>query len=187
MARDPKPHSFSPAIATEHGVIAAVLINHLSFWIEHNRANKVNFHDERWWTYNSLKAFEKQFPYLTLKQIRGALEKLVEKNVLLTGHFHENKYDRRTWYAFADETRYLDLEPVATDLPSGANGHAVKGKSVCRQGQMDSLTRANGLAPEGKSLVNTDVNTDVNQMVPTREQHIELQLSAARRAPRRLS
>jgi hypothetical protein len=186
MARDPKPHSFSPAVAKEHGVIAAVLINHIAFWIEHNRANRKHFHEGHWWTYNSIKAFAEQFIYLTKKQIRGTLEKLVEKKVLLTGHFHENKYDRQTWYAFTDETRFLDPEPVATDLPSGANGLAPKGKSVCPGGQMELPTKANGVAPEGKSLITTDVNTGVNQMVATREQHVQLQLEAARRAPKRL-
>jgi len=147
MTREAKSHSFSHAHAKEFGIVAAIFIRNLAFWIEHNRANRTNFYDDRWWTYNSIKAFQKLFWYLTEKQIRGALEKLVEKGGLFTGHYHENKYDRRTWYAFADEVRFLDPDVPASDLPSGAHPSDRAGESNGPSEKMDMPKGAGGSAP----------------------------------------
>jgi hypothetical protein len=145
--------------------LPAILIYHLAFWIDLNRANQRNFHDGHWWSYNSVPAFQKLFPYMTPKQIRSGLEKLVKEGVLLTGHFHENKYDRSLWYAFVDEGRFLEPEKAQmTDLPSGANAFDDSGKPTRQRGQIDQPTRADGSAGSGTCLLRTDVNQGVNQM-----------------------
>lgn len=129
-------HMFDPQIAKEYGVNAAIIFQNLAYWIEHNRANETNFHDGRYWTYNSVRAFAELFPYLTDKQIRSALKKLEEGGMILVGNYNKSTYDRTRWYAFAE-----------------------KGLSICPTGQMDFTYRANGSAPEGEPI--PDINTDV--------------------------
>ena len=57
-------HVFDIEVAQMVGVNAAVLLENISRWCEHNQANNTNFHDGHYWTYNSMKAFEKLFPYI---------------------------------------------------------------------------------------------------------------------------
>lgn len=129
-------HMFDPQIAKEYGVNAAIIFQNLAYWIEHNRANGANFHDGRYWTYNSVKAFSELFPYLTEKQIRGALKKLEEGGMILVGNYNRSAYDRTRWYALAD-----------------------KGLSICAKGQMDFRERENENAQEGEPI--PDINTDI--------------------------
>lgn len=129
-------HMFDPQIAKEYGVNAAIIFQNLAYWIEHNRANGTNFHDGRYWTYNSVRAFSVLFPYLTDKQIRGALKKLEDGGMILVGNYNKSAYDRTRWYALAE-----------------------KGLSICTKGQMNFAEMENENAPEGEPI--PDINTDV--------------------------
>ena len=71
-------HAFSIEHARLYGMREAVLIRNLHFWVSHNHANGTHQHDGRTWTYNSVRAFEDLFPYLTYKQIRTSLENAVD-------------------------------------------------------------------------------------------------------------
>lgn len=133
-------HSFAIADARIYGINAAVVLYNIMFWIAQNRANRRNYFDGRFWTYNSVQALSEQFPYLTPKQIRSAIEVLKKNNVILTGNYSDNKGDRSLWYALVEEEKMLE------HLPYRANGLP---------------RRAKALAPQGKSsLVNTDIKPD---------------------------
>lgn len=96
-------HSFDTAIAEKYGVHSAILLNNIYFWIEKNRANESNFHDGYYWTYNSKKAFEKLFPYMTSRQVDYALKKLIDDGILITGNYNKIPYDRTLWYAITNK------------------------------------------------------------------------------------
>ncbi|WP_167685921.1 hypothetical protein [Parasedimentitalea denitrificans] len=69
-------HNFESAVAEQVGVNAAVIYQNFKFWCEKNAANEKHHYDEKVWTYNSMKAFETLFPYVSKSQIRTALDKL---------------------------------------------------------------------------------------------------------------
>lgn len=111
-------HSFDIEIAQKHGVIGAVLIQNFQFWIIKNRANQSHFYDGRTWTYNTIAALAEQFPYLTQDQVRRAVDKLAADGVLIKGNYNSSAYNRRLWYAFADESIWLPCQPHLTNLPA---------------------------------------------------------------------
>lgn len=92
-------HSFDVEIARKYGMNVAVIFNNIFYWCEHNRANGKHEHDGLYWTYNSRKAFAELFPYLTERQIRTALDKLIEEGLIVTGNFNADPRDRTNWYA----------------------------------------------------------------------------------------
>lgn len=92
-------HSFDIDIAQKYGIPSAVLLKHLHFWIEKNRANDTNYYDGYYWTYNSKKAFSDLFPYMTARQIDYALQKLIDDGIIVTGNYNKSAYDRTLWYA----------------------------------------------------------------------------------------
>jgi len=133
-------HSFDIEHAKRHGVESAIIIKNLQFWILKNRANNKHFNDGRTWTYNSVKAFAELFPYWNGKQIARILKKLEDEKVIISGNYNKSAYDRTKWYAFYDESIYLNLE---NHLPKKANGKEESGEPI----------------PD----VSTDVNSDKKQ------------------------
>lgn len=100
-------HSFDIEVAKEYGILEAVIIRNFQYWIAKNIANRKNFMDGRYWTYNSLNALNELFPYASQRQIRYALDNLVEKGVLIKGCHNEDKRDRTIWFAFADNGKWI--------------------------------------------------------------------------------
>lgn len=113
-------HSFNVNNACRYGLLEAILINHLEYWIEQNEANNRNFHDGRYWTFNSAKAFSKIFPYVSERKIRLALKHLQDENIIMTGNFNKSSYDRTLWYAFTDYATSI-LQNRQMEVPEMSN------------------------------------------------------------------
>ncbi|WP_346961085.1 hypothetical protein [Faecalicatena contorta] len=136
-------HTFDSKIATRYGVNAAILLQNLFYWIDKNRANEKHFHDGYYWTYNSIKAFEEMFPYMSAKQIRSALEKLENKGIIVSGNYNSSTYDRTKWYAITEEGyKLFDC-----------------GTCICQKGKMDLTEKSNQFDREGEPI--PDINTDI--------------------------
>lgn len=112
-------HQFNIEHAAKYGVHAAIILNHLQFWISKNAANEKHFYDGRTWTCCTAQAMTKLFPYMTERQIRYALQTLLDAGVLLKGNYSENHFDRGSWFAFNDESALLLLSPQFTNLSDG--------------------------------------------------------------------
>ena len=129
-------HSFDIDHAGKYGMVEAVLISNFEHWITKNIANRRHLHDGKTWTYNSVKAFEELFPYLTGNQIRRGIESLVTHGVLIRGNYNPSTYDRTSWFTFSDT--------FATQI------HLAK------------IT--NGSGKKDKSLTSTDINTNAEEI-----------------------
>lgn len=134
-------HHFNVQVAEELGVNAAILAANVQFWCAKNEANesKRHFHEDKYWTFNSISALEKLFPYLTVKQIRTALDKCVEDGLLLCGQFNKDKRDRTKWYAY-----------------NGLAWNEEKGNAFAPEGKSHLPLRADPFAPEGQPLPDTN-------------------------------
>ena len=95
-------YNFNVEIAKKYGVDGAIIIQNLFFWIIKNKANKKHFHEERYWTYNSTRAFVELFPFWTQRQIERILKNLEKDGAIITNNFNEVKYDRTKWYSLTD-------------------------------------------------------------------------------------
>lgn len=148
-------HNFDINIAEKYGINAAIILQNMYYWIEKNRANEKHFHDGYYWTYNSLKAFEELFPYMSNKQIRGALEKLEEEGVIVCGNYNNSTYDRTKWYAIT-EAGYELLQ---------------EGKCIVPKGQMESSEKANGMSQKGEPIPNNKPYNKPNNNICAAEPH----------------
>ena len=92
-------HSFDVNIAKKYGIEEAILLQHIYFWIEKNKANEKHYYNGTYWTYSTKKALAVLFPYLTPRKIDYALNNLIEKGLIITGYFNEKPTDRTLWYA----------------------------------------------------------------------------------------
>lgn len=94
-------HNFDTEIAEKYGLLESILLNHIYYWIDKNRANESHFYDGTYWTYNSTRAFNELFPYVSERQIKKALKHLREEGILITGNYNKSTYDRTLWYALS--------------------------------------------------------------------------------------
>ena len=126
---------FDGSVAEMYGVDGAVFISRLQFWIEKNAANDRHYHKGRYWTYNSLRAMEKLFPFWSRRQIERIVKNLKDKGVLLTANYARDSHDRTLFYAL-DESK-LPISPFGGDLsPNGDTNLSRNGDNPSPNGEM---------------------------------------------------
>lgn len=126
-------------VALKYGLEEAIFLESVVYWYRTNRAENRNYHDGRWWTYNSLAAFEVLFPWWSAKQLRRIINSCKEQGALLTGNYNKDRRDRTVWY-----TPSADLMALY--------GESEMGKGICQNGQMQMPERAHSAAQMGKPL-----------------------------------
>lgn len=98
--------NFDMEVAEKVGTDCAIILSNIEFWQYHNQVNDKNFHNGKYWTYNSINAWLKLFPYLTESKLRRCLDKLESFGYISTGNFNKSSYDRTKWYC---SNRQIDL------------------------------------------------------------------------------
>lgn len=100
-------HIFDIEIAKQYGINAAILLENIGFWIAQSEANEINFHDGSYWTFNSCRALQELFPYMSKRQIHSALEKLINDGLIVTGNYNKVAYDRTLWYTLTQKGKSI--------------------------------------------------------------------------------
>jgi hypothetical protein len=133
-------HSFEISEAKKYGIECAVLLFNIRFWVEKNKANGKHFYDGKYWTYNSYKAFQELFPYMSEFQIKRSIQKLESVGEVISGNYNDNTFDRAKWYSLPEKTTY-------------SNGQNCP---------MEETELSNGTDKIVQSFIGTDINTDIN-------------------------
>lgn len=128
-------YSFDKEIAKECGVHSAILLNNIIHWVNENRIANINYHNGKYWTFNTVKKLSEIYGFLSEKQIRTAMNKLADKQYIEIDNFNKMKYDKTLWYTV------------------GAN---------CPNGNIELPKLENGSAQMGEPIpnINTNINTD---------------------------
>lgn len=143
-------HLFDTNIAKSCGIEEAIILENIYFWCIKNEANNKLVNGKPW-TYNSVKAFNKLFNYITPSKISRALKNLESSGYIEIGEFNNNAYDHTKWYCITDKTRELYDE-------SNEN-------SIC---QNEKSNTENEKSKSPKSQINiTDINTNGNTISNT--------------------
>ena len=128
-------YDFDGRIAAMYGVDEAVFIAMLHFLIAKNEANDRHFHDGRYWTYNSIRAMERLFPWWSKRQIERIVKKLKDAGVVLTANYNRDSHDRTLFYSL-DESK-LPISPFCRELsPNGDSTPSPNGDDLAPNGEM---------------------------------------------------
>lgn len=147
-------YTFDATVAKEYGVNEAIMIANFQFWISKNKANGRNFVDGHYWTYNSKRAFLDLFPFWTEQNIKTILSHLKDKGVLITARYNENKYDHTLWYAFAEESIWLNnIKEHNTSLSENQPTDWLE--------STNRAVRTNQPIPDIIPDINTNIKTDI--------------------------
>ena len=145
-------HMFNTKVAKRLGIVEAVLLHNIQFWIDKNRVNEKHFYKGRYWTYNSAKAFSELFEYLSDRQISRALKQLVDDGWLIKDNFNANPFDRTNWYALTDKYHSEFM---------GQNGVTNSCEAIHKTKDADLPKMVNGKTKSGKSYIDTDIKPDI--------------------------
>ena len=143
---------FDTKVAKRLGIVEAVLLHNIQFWIDKNRVNEKHFYKGRYWTYNSAKAFSELFEYLSDRQISRALKQLVDDGWLIKDNFNANPFDRTNWSALTDKY-YSEF--------MGQNGVTNSCEAIHKTKDADLPKMVNGKTKSGKSYIDTDIKPDI--------------------------
>lgn len=155
--------SFDENIAVKYGINEAILLNELAFWIKLNTANKRNFYEGRYWTYNSISALADVFPFWSRETIKRTLSHLKDENLILVGDFGNDRFKRVNYYSLSDKG--MEIMWIAhTRKAQNEQGSMLKmSQSVDTTNTIDIYN----------TVVNTE-ETNTDSPVLTTEQKIDL-------------
>ena len=159
----PAKYTFDPNIAKKYGVDEAVMLENIYFWVQKNEANNKHFYDVNYWTYNSIQAFVKQFPFWTNRQIDRILKNLEKNGAIITGNYNKSPYDRTKWYAVTETAKSIYLY--------GEMGTTKNGNDISPNSEINSTELLNETTQIVKPI--PYVNTDVNQITTTDKEEKE--------------
>ena len=146
-------HHFDPDIAERYGVNEAIILYNIAFWVDKNEKNEHNFFEGRYWTYNSTKAYKKQFPYMSERTIQRVIKKLIDEGVIMSGKFSSDSRDRTHYYTLTDYGASITTNSHVALRQNGVNNIGDGDKSA------SSLFN--------KNTDSADINkTDINNISP---------------------
>jgi hypothetical protein len=115
-----KRHYYNSDHAVKYGDREAIFIQNLRYWILYNKSNKKNHYKNRTWMYNTLTGLCQIFPFWTRNQLWTVINSLRAQKIIITDNFNHTKFDRTLWYAFTNESLFLneenDMEKTNTDI-----------------------------------------------------------------------
>jgi len=108
-------HILNTGIAGRYGVNAALVAQYIWEQVSENELADRHQYEGRIWMRSSQMMFTAVMPYLSKHAVRRALERLMEKGVIIRSEFGANKFDRTSWYAFTQFGRLLMQESEGRD------------------------------------------------------------------------
>lgn len=93
------PLTINVELATLIGLHESIILQQFNYWIVKNQKRNKNFHDGRYWTYNTYSEWHEQFPFWGESTVRRLIGELEKKGILVSGNYNETKYDRTKWYS----------------------------------------------------------------------------------------
>lgn len=156
MANHNVMHFFSVDDAKNYGINAAIILQNIRHWVYENQARGHNFHDGKFWTFNSVSAFCNIFDYMTEKQIRGALDQLEEDGILVSGNYNKHGFDKTKWYTLSEKCL---SNPHYDSFALQGKRSALQGERFAPEGER--------FAPEGEPIpyINNNINNKEKDIV----------------------
>lgn len=178
MKKEIKEHSFDVRIAKSLGLNCAVFLKNLQYWLTLNKGNEHNYHENRYWSYNTLKALQESFPYWSISQIQRIIKKLKESGVIEVGNFNKHRSDRTNWYTINPESEYFNFaNPQAKshdhlvkshEGKTKSNGHFVESHNLEQTKSLDEhLAKSYDGLPNTEPDTNTSSNLHLSYAPPS--------------------
>lgn len=141
-------------LAVKIGLNEAVVLRQIYYWLEINEKLKRNYHDGKYWSYNTMENWRKEnFPWWSTKTVERAFKNLVNSGLVITGNYNKDSRDRTKWYSIDEDV----LEKILKDTVEISTSDC-----PCANRQNDEMHTDNstGALPETTCREHYTENTD---------------------------
>jgi len=113
-------HIFDTRVAKHlNSIECAILFYNLTHWIAYNQANRKNYYDGCYWTYNSARAYSELFPYMHQRNIARYLKKLEDFGYIKSAKYNPDNRNKTKWYAIGQNGTIFNQNDIKTpNLPA---------------------------------------------------------------------
>lgn len=163
-------------LATILGLNEALVLQQVHYWLETNKKNKRNFHEGRYWTYNTIDEWQEEFPFWSTSTVKRVFKKLRDMNLTLVDNFNIYQMDRTLWYTINYEElerlveNYIKANEKILPNPEEQNAPFISSKQNShdtQNGQMEKLNVTLAI-PETSTEISTGISSQ--SIYPSREQ-----------------
>lgn len=95
---DEQPLLVMPQLAAKIGLNESIILQQIHYWNEINKKTNNNLRDGQYWTYNSIKEWQEQFPFWSERTIQRTITNLEKMKLIIVGNYNKLKIDRTKWY-----------------------------------------------------------------------------------------
>lgn len=119
--------NFNEQLWIDFDLEIAVFLENMAVWLRYN-ASKTNpehrnFHEGRYWSFDSYPELAKRFKGWSSKTMRTIIARCAKHELIIIGNFNKKKYDNTNWYTFTDKAlEYYPLLKSITLEPSAQSG-----------------------------------------------------------------
>lgn len=136
--------NFDPALAKalggKDGVNIAIVFQYLANWIAFNQECGKNYVDERFWTYNSARAWADDIGLWHEKTIRNYLNILRKNNMLDAQAIKKHRGDQTLWYSLTKDSNGGNQMPLCLESNAGMTTAKVPNDSSISQASNQQST-----------------------------------------------
>lgn len=151
-----RPLVVDTTLARILGLNEAIVLQQVNYWIEINKKKNLNFYDDKYWTYNSIKDWrEKIFEFWSLDTVRRAFASLEKSGILITGNYNKQKRDKTKWYSID----FSKLDEIV-DGKEGGMHKCISAK--CHNGLVQNAPMQECKMPKPLPETSTETNSETN-------------------------
>ena len=88
-----------PELAVKIGLNESIVLQQIHYWLVQHEKQQIDYHDGRYWVYNSYPEWNKQFPFWSDKTLRSIFQHLENIKLVLAGNYNKIQMDRTKWYS----------------------------------------------------------------------------------------
>ena len=85
-------------LAKRIGLHEAIILQQIHYWIKQNEKARRNYYEGAYWTFNTYREWQEQFPFWSESTVKRTINKLEKEGYLISGNFNKFKMDRTKWY-----------------------------------------------------------------------------------------
>lgn len=102
-------------LACAIGLNEAVVLQQVNYWLQKSNHEI----DGKVWVYNSMNAWQDQFPFWSYDTVKRIFSSLVKDNLLISGNYNKSKMDKTKWYTI-NFSRLGEIEQsIGANCPNG--------------------------------------------------------------------
>lgn len=164
---DEQPILANKALARELGLNEALVMQQINYWIEINKRSGKNYYDGKYWTYNSIRAWqENDFDYMSVDTVKRTFTKLAKAGYLLVGNYNKDPRDKTKWYTINNdklEELFFEMNQRKMDEEKRVREQKLEESMPNALGQNAPMD--DGKMPQPLPEITTKNTTEISQII----------------------